>query len=270
MKLCDGCRGVRPFQAAGRQGPVDVLGRFLGAGDEGDVLPHDVGDDAGEQRIVGAAQHHGVHTGGLERFQVLAGDGEQFRARGDAGLDIGHERRAGHGGDVQVRGGGKGVLVGAGADGGGGPDDTDAAGAGGGDGAAHGRLDHFDDGDPVAGGVAFAGVAQHGGGRRVARDGQQLHAGIHQLVHDAQGVGPDLGDGERSVGAVGGVADIEDGFVGQLVDDGPGHGESADAGIKDADGTRPHLSWRSGCWRCCSLGSPQQLPLPDPCSMLKS
>ena len=238
MKLCSGAAVSVRSRPAGGQSPVDVLGGFLGAGNQRDVLAHDEGDHAGQQRVVGAAEHHGVHPGGNERRQVVAGDGEQFRPGGDAGLHVRHERRAGHGRDLQVRGRGEGVLVGARAHRGRGPDHAHPARPGRRDGTPHGRLDHFDHGDAVPGRVPFAGVPQHGGGRGVAGDGQQLHAGVHELVHDAEGVGPDFGDGKGAVGAVGGVADIQDGFVGQLVDDRAGHREAADAGVEDADGAR--------------------------------
>ena len=37
---------------------------------------------------------------------------------------------------------------------------------------------------------------------------------------------------------MGGVADVDDAFVRQLVHDGACHGESADSGVEDADGCR--------------------------------
>ena len=76
------------------------------------LLPHDQGDDAGEQRVVGAAQDQGVHTGVLERLQVLLGGGQQLRPGGDPCLDELHEPRAGHGEDLELGGGGEGVLIG--------------------------------------------------------------------------------------------------------------------------------------------------------------
>ena len=39
---------------------VDVLGALLGAADQGDAVADDVGDHAGEQRVVGAAEDQGV------------------------------------------------------------------------------------------------------------------------------------------------------------------------------------------------------------------
>jgi hypothetical protein len=45
----------------------------------------------------------------------------------------------------------------------------------------------------------------------------------------------DLRNGQRTVRAVGGVADIDDVLVGQQIDDRAGDGEPADAGIEDAD-----------------------------------
>ena len=46
----------------------------------------------------------------------------------------------------------------------------------------------------------------------------------------------DLGNGQRTVGTVAGIPDVDDVLVGQLVDDRPRDGESADAGIEDPDG----------------------------------
>ena len=72
--------------------------------------------------------------------------------------------------------------------------------------------------------------------RGVARDHQSLDAARDEVVADRQGVRTDLGDGQRPVRTVGGVADVDDVLVGQLVDDRPRDGESADAGIEDPDG----------------------------------
>ena len=47
----------------------------------------------------------------------------------------------------------------------------------------------------------------------------------------------DLGDRQRAVRAVGGVADVDDVLVGQQVDDGARDGQAADAGVEDADGS---------------------------------
>lgn len=46
----------------------------------------------------------------------------------------------------------------------------------------------------------------------------------------------DLGDGEPTVGAVGGVPDVDDVLVGQQVDDRARDRQAADSGIEDPDG----------------------------------
>ena len=101
--------------------------------------------------------------------------------------------------------------------------------------------------------AAFARVAEHRGRRRVARDHEQLHAGVHEVVHDPQGIGAHLGDRQGPVGAVRGVTDVEDLLVGQLVDDRPGHRQPAEARVEDADrlgapahsGAPPTRAWVS-------------------------
>ena len=231
-----GARGrVGVLEAEADQFPVEVLGGLLRGGDERDVLPHHEREGAGQQRVVGASQHEGVHARRTQRGRVLPGGLQQFGAGGDAGLHELHEPRARDRGDLEVRGGRERVLVGAGPDGRLGADHADPARARGGHGAAHGGLDHLDHGDAVASRVALASVAQHGGRRGVARDHERLHAARDELVHDRQGQGPHLGDGPRAVRRVLRVAHVEDGLVGQLVHDRPGHGQPAHARVEHAD-----------------------------------
>jgi hypothetical protein len=85
--------------------------------------------------------------------------------------------------------------------------------------------------------MTFAGVTQDGGRSRVAGDHQHLDAAFHEGVHDAEGQRPHLGDRAGPVGGMEGVADVQQLLMGQLVQDRPGHGESADARVEDADGT---------------------------------
>ena len=100
------------------------------------------------------------------------------------------------------------------------------------DGTAHRGQDHLDDRNRR---VALPRVAQAGRGRRVARDHQCLDAAVGQVVTDRQGVGPDLRNRQRPVRPVAGITDVDDFLIGQLVDHRPGHGESTDTGIEDAD-----------------------------------
>ena len=44
----------------------------------------------------------------------------------------------------------------------------------------------------------------------------------------------DLRNGEGTVGAVGGISNVGDGFAGELLHDGAGNGESTHAGVEDS------------------------------------
>src|SRR5690606_27975681 len=138
-------------------------------------------------------EDEGVDAGGAHRLEVLPGGGQHLRPGGGAGLDELDEPRGGGHRQLQVRGGGEGVLVGTRADRRGGPDDADPSGAGRGHRASHGRLDDLHDRHAGADRVPLAGVAQHGGGGGVAGDDQGLDAGGDQSVHDVQRHGADLG-----------------------------------------------------------------------------
>ena len=124
------------------------------------------------------------------------------------------------------------VLVGTGVDGSLGSYHADFPVAGGGHGAPDGGKDDFNHGDVVT----LAGISEEGCGGGVAGDDEHFAAAGDKFVGDAGGVFAHAADGLGAVGAVGGVADVDDGFVRQLVDNGPGDGEPADAGVEDADG----------------------------------
>jgi hypothetical protein len=74
-------------------------------------LAHDIGDDAGEQRIVRAAQDEGVDLGVLQGREVVPGDLEQLLATGDPALDELDEPRARLRGHRDMRGRGEGVEI---------------------------------------------------------------------------------------------------------------------------------------------------------------
>ena len=97
--------------------------------------------------------------------------------------------------------------------------------------APHGGQDHLDDGDRVP----LAGVAQEGGRRGVAGDDDHLAAALDEVVGDGLGVPAHVGDAQRTVGPVGGVADVDHRFVRQLVDDRSRHRQPADAGVEHPD-----------------------------------
>ena len=164
---------------------VHVLRGLISGGHQGDILTHDVGNHAGQQRVVGTTEHEGVYTGILERLQVLAGGLQQFGAGGNTLLHELHEARARHRVHLKVRGNSESVLVSAGGDGRLGRNHADFAVAGCGERAAGGGLNHLDDGDAVLSGVAFAGVAEHRCGGGVAGDDEHFHAGVDEFIHDA-------------------------------------------------------------------------------------
>ena len=102
---------------------------------------------------------------------------------------------------------------------------------------AHGGLDDLDHRHAVP----LAGVAQHRGARRVAGDDQHLHTVVHEVIHDVEGVLAHLRQGPGTVRSAGGVADVHDGLVRQLVEHCAGDGQPADAGVEDAQTGRPAL-----------------------------
>src|SRR4029079_13315257 len=132
------------------------------------AVAHHVGDDAGQQRVVGAAEDQGVHVGPDQRGEALVGGGQQVVATGHSGLDEVDEARTGLRGQGDVGRRGERVVVRQGLGGGAGADDADPSVVSGGDGTARGRQDHLDHRYVVP----LAGVTEHGGAGRVAGDHQ--------------------------------------------------------------------------------------------------
>jgi hypothetical protein len=237
----------------GRPGPVggvqvglgqlgeDAAGGPLGRVDQEHVRAHQVADDPGEQRVVGAAEDQGVDLGGQQRGQVAAGQVQDLRAGGLAPLHVLDEPGAGLGdqGDVLV-GLLDGLAVAARADRPLGADQAHVAVAGQAHRGPHRRLDHLDHRQRVGGPQLVE------GGRRgaVAGDHGQLHILGHQQVHDLLGEPPHLGLRPGPVREPGGVAEVDHRLVGQQVDDGPGDGQPANPGVEDAD-----RSWIHGAGR---------------------
>ena len=85
--------------------------------------------------------------------------------------------------------------------------------------------------------VPLAGVAEHRRAGGVARDHQGLDALLHEVVEALEGVLAHLADRLGAVGLPGGVTDVDDRLVRQLVDDGAGHGEATEARVEDSDGS---------------------------------
>ena len=159
---------------------------------------------------------------------------EQLVAPGDAGLDEVDEAGAGLDRHLEVRGGRERIVVGHRLRRGVGADHPDPSGVGGRGRAAHRGQDHLDDRDVVA----LPGVAEHRRAGRVAGDHQRLHPLTDQVVEALEGVLADLADRLGAVGLAGGVADVQQRLVRQLVDHRAGDGESAEARVEDADRQR--------------------------------
>jgi len=231
-----GQEGVRRLalgahQVAADQELVDVLGALLRTADEGHLVADDVGDHAGEQRVVGAAEDQGVDVCSDQRVEVVVRDREQLVTTGHPRLDEVDEPRAGASGERDVWRGGEGVVVGERLGGGVGADHPDPAVAGGGDGAARRGQDHLDDRYVVP----LAGVAEHGGAGGVAGDHQGLDALVDEVVEALQCVFAHLADRLGPVRLAGRVTEVDDRLVGQLVDKRSGHGEPAEPRVEDAD-----------------------------------
>src|SRR4029453_19145395 len=75
--------------------PVDGLPRLLGTVDQRHLVAHGQLDDAGEHRVVRAAEHERVHVGRRQRGQVGVGQAEHLPTPGVPALDEGDEPRAG-------------------------------------------------------------------------------------------------------------------------------------------------------------------------------
>ena len=229
---------VRPaVQAAGDEHPVDVLGGLLRAGDQRDVVAEHVGDHAGQQRVVGAAEDQGVDLLLQQRVEVLVRRGEQVGPGGLARLHELDEARAGP--RDQARGRWRGrerVVVRLRLGGRARADHADPATAGGGDGAARGGEDHLDHRHVVP----LTCVTEHRGARGVARDDQGLHALVDEVVEALEGVLAHLAERLHAVGLACRVTQVEHRLVRQLVDHGPSHGEPTEAGVEDADGRVRH------------------------------
>ena len=127
-------------------------------------MPHDVGDNTGEKRIVGVPKNESIDPGCLHRLQVLLGHIRAgLRPAGLPRFNILNEQRRSRDRDRDVGSRSKGVRVGTGVHGRIGTDHADLAVAGGGRSPANCWLDHFDDGDSHADLVAFTSVVKGSG-----------------------------------------------------------------------------------------------------------
>ena len=166
-----------------------------------------------------APQDQRVHTRFLQRRQILARHGLDLLARGHPGLDKVDESGAGLLADRQPWDGCERAQVRLGLDGGLRTDDAHVAVTRGDNALACRRGDDLDDGYAGIDPVAFPSIRERGGRRRVAGDDERLHAARGQLVEGGERQRAHLRDSSRAVRRVLGVAQVDDLFVGQLVDD---------------------------------------------------
>ena len=85
-------------------------------------------------------------------------------------------------------------------------------------------------------GVAFACVPKHGGRCCIARNNQHFYTGINKLVHNAQGISTNLGNFERAVRSMSGVAYINNALMWQLIHNSARNGQTTHPGVKNSDG----------------------------------
>ena len=98
-------------------------------------------------------------------------------------------------------------------------DDTDMVVARRDDALSGGRSNDLNDGDASVDPVAFASVRERCRCRSVAGNDKGLHAARGQLVESGERQRAHLRDSARAVGRVLGVAQVDDLFVGQFIDD---------------------------------------------------
>lgn len=211
-------------------------GRFGGGDggiDQGDVLRF-FADQGLEQREVGAAEDECVDVVHQERFEVFAHGQAGYFVVEPAFFHQRHEQRRrlrAHErvGVLGVDGAGVGVAV----DGGVGGDDADFVVArgiqcglrAGGNHVQYGHIACF-----------LTDFLSGNGGDGVARDDQCLNIVFQQEIDNLHGEGFDGGAGFGAVGNAGGVAEVDDVFHRQAFHQGADVGQSADAGIENADG----------------------------------
>ncbi len=181
---------------------------------------------------MGTPQDQGVDPLLVQRHKIPPRGPQQLVARGVARLDVLDEDRAGRREELDV---GAGLddrsIVGAARDGRLGADQADPIVARGMHGGPNPRVDHPDDRDAV--GVRHVGDRRHLD--RVAGDHQHLDVAFGQVPRDLERERADLLERPRAVGEPAVVAEVQDRFVRQQVEDGAGDGEPADAGVEDAD-----------------------------------
>ena len=120
-------------------------------------------------------------------------------------------------------------------------DHPDSAGSGGGHGPTRRGKDHLDDRHVIA----LARIAQHRRARGVAGDHEGLHALGDEVVEAVEGVLAHLADGLGAVRLAGGVAEVQQGLVRQLVENGARDRQPPEAGVEDPDRRVAHVQQRT-------------------------
>jgi hypothetical protein len=212
---------------------ADVGGAGGGGVDEADFVADEFLEDGDEEGVVGAAEEEGVDVALQHRLEVFFEDEFEGGVIEPALLDEGDEEGSGAGVDLEVGSAeGEVVLVGVAFDGAFGADDADALAVGGGEGGGDAGFEDAEDGDAEGG---AEGVESVGGGG-VAGDDDGFDALVDQELGVFEGEAADGFRGLGAVGDAGGVAEVDDGFVGEELAECADDGEAADAGVEDAEG----------------------------------
>ena len=222
---------VRPQRRRVGQQPEEILGGLLGRGHQGHPFTHDIGDDAGEQRIVRAPQDEGVDLSALQGREVVTRHLEQLRSGGDPTLDELHEARAGHRQQLHLRGRREGIGIRPRRVGADRADDPDSRIAGGSHRTAHRGSDDLDDRHVIS----LARIVQHRGAGGVAGDDERLDPTVDEPVETLQGKLPSLGNRPGAVRSSGRVTEVDDALVRELVEHGASDGEAPVSGVENPD-----------------------------------
>ena len=224
----------RPQQLAPLQLAPQRERGLVGRADQDHLRAHHVGDDAGQVRVVGAAEQQRVDVGRPHRREEALGQDRHLLAVGLAPLDELDEARARRGGERDVRPGRlDGPGVGAGRHGAHRADHADAARPGGLDEGSRAGLDHLEDGDRQLGRQ----LVEAGRGRGVAGHDHGLGLEVlDQAPGQLAGEDLDLGLGPGPVRVAAGVADVDEVLGRQQVEHGPGDGQPPEAGVEHPDG----------------------------------
>ena len=253
---------------------------FVSGRDKCDIAPDYASDQRFQQREMRAAQHERVDFATAQRVEVVLRDFLECRADvdfrcergelldgafrhldallsdvdetrccrgedGDAGVDVTNRLGVGVGFHRCLRG-----------------DDPHAAVLRCVGGGTRTWLDHADHGY----GQRLLCVGKTRRGRRVAGDHYHFHAAAHEPRPDLLHESVDLGKGPGTVGASRGIAQVDEGFVRQLLRDVARDGKPAESGVEDADG-RIACAGENGLGVRCGFHAWKYTPAVRACSV---